>query len=37
MGRIMMVKQVCELSSGGVLVLLGFLGDLELYVLFDGG
>lgn len=24
MGRIMVVKQVCELSSGGVLVLLGF-------------
>lgn len=26
MGRIMVVKQVCELSSAGVLVLLGFLG-----------
>lgn len=24
MGRIMVAKQVCELSSGGVLVLLGF-------------
>lgn len=26
MGRIMVLKQVCELSSSGVLVLLGFTG-----------
>lgn len=36
MGRIMVVKQVCELNSGGVLILLGFLGGWNYMGCFTG-